>query len=86
MTHPLASRLAPIIDHNVEELHTVVAEWMLREPDEFERARYRVFGAELRRVKDRIGARPAPPTQEEIEIALTALLALAGRRVRPFQA
>ena len=86
MSHPLASHLAPLMDKEVDELHSIVAEWVIMAPNEFERARYRAFGAELRKVKDRIGARPEPPTHEEIEIALTALLALTGRRVRPYSA
>ena len=48
MTHPLANHLAPIMNQSVEELHTVVAEWVMQAPNEFERARYRVFGAEDR--------------------------------------
>lgn len=79
MAHPLAATLAPMMTRDVEELHRVVAEWVVREKNERERARYRRFGAELRAVKARIQARPAPPTQEEVEIALTALLAIAGR-------
>jgi len=82
MTHPLASRLAPIMDHELEELRAIVAEYVVEETDDRERARYRVFGSELGAVKRRISARPAPPTREEIEIALTAVLALSGRRVR----
>ena len=68
-----------MMNREVEDLHRVVAEWVIRERSERERARYRLFGAELRAVKARIQARPAPPTQEEVEIALTALLAIAGR-------
>ncbi|HEY3233073.1 MAG TPA: hypothetical protein VGJ84_00060 [Polyangiaceae bacterium] len=79
MPHPLASRLAPIIDHDVEDLRAIVAHWLVNEPSEIERARYRRFGAELRALKQRIDARPTPPSEEEIEIALTALLVLAGR-------
>ncbi len=79
MAHPLAARLAPMMNRDVEDLHRIVAEWVIRERNERERARYRRFGAELRAVKDRIRARPAPPTEEEVEIALTALLAIAGR-------
>jgi hypothetical protein len=82
-THPLASHLAPLMNRDVQELHSIVAQWVMQAPNDFERARYRVFGAELRKVQVRISKRPAPPTEEEIEIALTALLALAGRRVRP---
>jgi hypothetical protein len=82
MTHPLASRLAPIISRDLNELHAIVAEWVVGESDAKERARYRVFGSELRAVQRRISARSLPPTHEEIEIALTAVLALAGRRTR----
>ncbi len=78
MSHPLASRLAKIIDRDVEHLHSVVARWVLEEPDALERARYRRFGSELSAVKRRIRARPVPPSEEEIEIALTALLVLSG--------
>jgi hypothetical protein len=87
MSHPLASHLAPLMENKeIDELHSIVAQWVITAPNEFERARYRAFGAELRKVKTRIEARPEPPTQEEIEIALTAVLALAGRRVRAYSA
>jgi hypothetical protein len=79
MPHPLATHLAPIIDQDVEDLRSIVAHWVVNEPSEAERARYRCFGAELRAVKQRIDARPTPPSEEEIEIALTALLVIAGR-------
>lgn len=82
MTHPLASRLAPLMSHDLQELHAIVAEWVVDSGDDLERARYRVFGSELGAVKRRISARTSPPTHEEIEIALTAVLALSGRRVR----
>ncbi|HEX9618846.1 MAG TPA: hypothetical protein VF989_01860 [Polyangiaceae bacterium] len=80
MAHPLACHLAPLIDRDVDELRQIVAHWVISESCEQERARYRRFGAELRAVKRRIEARPTPPTEEEIEIALTALLALSGPR------
>lgn len=81
MTHPLVSRLVPLMDHRVEELHAIVAEWVVGADTELERARFRAFGSELGKVQARIGARPVPPTSEELEIALTALLAVAGWRV-----
>lgn len=68
------------MDHEVDELHQIVARWIVNEPSEVERARLRAFGAELRAMKVRIGRRPTPPSEEEIEIALTAMLALVGRR------
>jgi hypothetical protein len=80
MTHPLASALAPLMDCDVGQLHALVAQWVVVEPDPDERARYRAFGSELRAMQRRIQARAKPPTQEEIEIALSALLVLAGRR------
>ena len=80
MAHPLACQLAPLMDRDLEELHQIVADWVLREQSETERARYRLFGGELRELKRRIAARPTPPTEEEVEIALAALLVLAGRR------
>ena len=63
----------------MEELHHIVAQWVIREKSERERARYRRFGSELRAVKARIKARTLPPSAEEVEIALTALLAISGR-------
>ncbi len=67
MPHPLASHLAPLIDRDVGELQAIVAHWVVSEPDEFERARYRTFGAELRALKARIERRPTRPSDEEIE-------------------
>jgi hypothetical protein len=80
MAHPLASHLAPLIDEDLAELRSIVARWIMAEQSEGERARYRRFGAELRAVKGRIARRTVPPSEEEVEIALTAVLALAGRR------
>jgi hypothetical protein len=77
--HPLAAHLAPLIHQDVEQLRTIVAEWVVKAANPGERARYRRFGAELSALKRRIAARREPPSEEEIEIALTALLALAGR-------
>jgi hypothetical protein len=37
-------------------------------------------------LKERILARPDPPSEEEVEIAITAMLALAGRRARDLRA
>ncbi|MEB2311134.1 MAG: hypothetical protein OZ921_03320 [Sorangiineae bacterium] len=82
MPHPLARTLAPLIDLEVDELRAIVARWVLAESDERERARYRRFGAELRALKARVGTRVTPPTEEEIEIALTALLVLSGPRAQ----
>lgn len=80
MAHPLAARLAPEMHRELEELRTIVAEWVLLADDERERAKYRRFGAELRGLKDRIRARPVPPTEEELEIAITAMLVIVGRQ------
>ena len=77
--HPLAARLAPLIYDDVASLRTIVAGWVVNATSADERARYRRFGAELSALKRRIAARSEPPSEEEIEIALTALLALAGR-------
>ncbi len=80
MTHPLAAQLAPLMDSQLDELRTIVARWVLEATNEADRARYRCFGAELGAVQRRIRARPVPPTHEEVEIALTAVLAISGRR------
>ncbi len=77
--HPLAARLAPIIYDDVASLRTIVASWVVNASSPHERARYRRFGAELSALKRRIAARSEPPSEEEVEIALTALLALSGR-------
>jgi hypothetical protein len=80
MTHPLVSRLAPMMNGELSVLHLMVAESMLECPSEDERNALRCFGAELGAIQRRIRRRPAPPTAEEIEIALTAVLALVHRR------
>jgi hypothetical protein len=70
------------MNHDLEELYGIVAEWVVHAPNDAERARYRLFASELRKVQRRIFARPSPPSEEDIEVALTALLALSGRRLR----
>jgi hypothetical protein len=80
MAHPLACQLAPLMDRELEDLHRIVARWVIDAKSEAERARYRYFGSGLRELKHRIAVRTCPPTQEEMEIALTVLLLLAGRR------
>lgn len=81
MPHPLAQQLAPLMDQDLDSLRAIVARWVLEAPNDLERARYRLFGAELGAVQRRIQARSTPPTQEEIEIALLAVLAISGRQV-----
>lgn len=80
MTHPLVSRLAPMMDGDLQILHQIVAEWVLSSANDSERAVLRYFGAELGAVQRRIQLRQEPPTEEEIEIALTAVFALVKRR------
>lgn len=82
MTHPLVSALAPMMDGELDHLHRIVAEWVLQSGSERERATFRYFGAELGAVQRRIRLRTEPPTAEEIEIALTAVLALVQRKAR----
>lgn len=65
---------------DLELVHRLVAKWVLQSPTEDERAILRYFGAELGAVQRRIKRRSEPPTEEEIEIALTAVLALVHRR------
>jgi len=85
MTHPLVSRIAKMMDDDLTKAHLLVAEWVLSCPSDSERAAFRYFGAELGAVQRRIRSREAPPTAEEIEIALTAVLALVNRRVNAQQ-
>lgn len=80
MTHPLVSLLAPMMNGDLAVLHREVARWVLDSPNEAERNALRFFGAELGAVQRRIQRRAEPPTEEEIEIALTAVLALVHRR------
>ena len=80
MTHPLVSRIAPLMNGDLAILHREVARWVLESPTEGERNALRYFGAELGAVQRRIRRREEPPTEEEIEIALTAVLALVHRR------
>ena len=80
MPHPLATHLAPLIDRDIDELREIVARWVLNESSEAERARYRRFGAELGALKARISAQKVAPSDEEVEMALSALLAIVGNR------
>ena len=82
MTHPLVSALAPMMDGELDHLHRIVAEWVMQSQTERERIALRYFGAELGAVQRRIRLRQEPPSSEEIEIALTAVLALVDRKVR----
>ncbi len=79
-THPLVSRLAPMMRGDLAVLHRMVAECVLTSPSEQERWVLRTFGSELGAVQRRIQCRQEPPTEEEIEIALTVVLALVHRR------
>ena len=83
VAHPLATELAPQIHRDVADLHQIVARWVIEAKTQQERAKYRVFGSGLRELQHRIAVRSTPPTEEEIEIALTVLLVLAGRHGSP---
>lgn len=80
--HPLASRLAPLMGGDLNPVRSIVAEWVLSTKCEEQRAALRAFGSELGAVQRRIRNRAVPPTCEEVEIALTAVLALATKRTR----
>ncbi len=71
-----------MMDGELDHLHRIVAQWVMESRTERERAALRYFGAELGAVQRRIRLRQNPPTAEEIEIALTAVLALVDRKVR----
>ena len=60
-----------------------VAQWLVSCEDEKERFLYRSFGAELGAVQRRMKLRPQPPSLEEVEIALTCVLALLKRAEAP---
>jgi len=80
MTHPIVSRIVPLMSGDLSVLHQEVARWVLESPREEEKNAIRYFGAELGAVQRRIRRRVEPPTDEEVEIALTAVLALVQRR------
>lgn len=69
-----------MMNGDLSVLHREVARWVLESPSEAERNALRYFGAELGAVQRRIRRRMEPPTDEEIEIALTAVFALVHRR------
>jgi hypothetical protein len=68
------------MDGELSILHREVARWVLESPSQAEKNALRYFGAELGAVQRRIRRRMEPPTEEEVEIALTAVLALVHRR------
>lgn len=79
MQASLVRLLSTQMDRDIDSLWAIVAGYVLRTSCEQERAVLRHFGAELAAVQRRIQKRPVPPSEEEIEIALTAVLALSRR-------
>ncbi|OQX67253.1 MAG: hypothetical protein B6A08_16195 [Sorangiineae bacterium NIC37A_2] len=79
MPASLVRLLSTQMDRDIDSLWTIVAGYVLNAGCEQERAVLRHFGTELAAVKRRIERRPVPPSEEEIEIALTAVLALSRR-------
>lgn len=71
---------------DLDRLHAIVATYVIGASTEQERAVLRHFGSELGAVQRRIARRPEEPTQEEIEIALTAVYALSRRALLRTQA
>jgi hypothetical protein len=64
---------------DLDRLHAIVASYVVEAETEQDRAVLRRFGGELGAVQRRIARRPKEPSQEEIEIALTAVYALSRR-------
>ena len=83
MTHPLVYKVAPGMMGDLTKARAEVAQWLVRCESESERLLYRSFGAELGAVQRRMKLRPQPPSLEEVEIALTCVLALLKRAEQP---
>jgi hypothetical protein len=79
MSQDLVRILSLNIGGDLGELHAIVASYVVEAESDQERAVLRRFGSELGAVQRRIQRRPQEPTQEEIEIALTAVYALSRR-------
>jgi len=86
MSQDLVRILSVNMGGDLGELHAIVASYVIGTQSEQERAVLRHFGSELGAVKRRIQRRAQEPTQEEIEIALTAVYALSRRALRQSQA
>lgn len=82
MPASLVRLLSSQMDRDIDALWAIVAGYVLSTACEQERAVLRHFGTELAAVQRRIQRRPVPPSEEEIEIALTAVLALSRRACR----
>jgi hypothetical protein len=86
MSQDLVRILSANMAGDLNQLHAIVATYVVGTESEQERAVLRKFGSELGAVQRRIARRPQEPTQEEIEIALTAVYALSRRALLKAQA
>ncbi len=77
--HPLAVQLAKLlVRSDVDELREVVRRWTKEAPMGTSRKQYEIFGAKVIELKQAFAEAPVPPTEQELELALTMMLNLAA--------
>lgn len=80
MTEAMARQLAQLLaGSDLDELREIVARWRGSAASARERKQYDELGARLIELKAELARAPVPPTQEELEAALTMMLRLAAQ-------
>jgi hypothetical protein len=79
MSEAMARQLARLLAGSDEgELREIVRRWRTSAASERERKQYDELGARLIELKGELARAPVPPTQDELEAALTMMLRLAA--------
>src|SRR5262249_47866455 len=81
---PLARQMAKLLaGSDLAELEEVVKRWLAEAPTERIRRQYEAFGQKLLELKHALASAPAPPSEEELELALSMMLKLAAQGGTP---
>ena len=76
----MARQLAKLLSGSDKaELEEVVRRWLAEAPTDASRRHYDALGKRLLDLKAALAEAPVPPTEEELELALTMMLKLAAQ-------
>ena len=77
--HPMARQLAQLLTtSDLEELREVVKRWVDTAPSERQKQHYMEMGSRILELKAAFSEGTVQPTRDELELALTMMLALAN--------